>query len=84
MNKRKLSFKWFGSLTNLSIRRPSEKANIRQAQSMMGALAVPNQQQGNNQWMTWTTASAAPATPAPARCTHMWALCPAPRNGRRA
>ncbi|XP_069025503.1 SH2 domain containing 3Cb isoform X1 [Embiotoca jacksoni] len=31
MNKRKLSFKWFGSLTNLSTRRSSEKANIKAA-----------------------------------------------------
>ncbi|KAJ4941776.1 hypothetical protein JOQ06_011650 [Pogonophryne albipinna] len=38
MNKRKLSFKWFGSLTNLSIRRPSEKANIKAGPEHDGSL----------------------------------------------
>ncbi|KAL3062382.1 hypothetical protein OYC64_002233 [Pagothenia borchgrevinki] len=38
MNKRKLSFKWFGSLTNLSIRRLSEKANIKAGPEHDGSL----------------------------------------------
>ncbi|KAK5909328.1 hypothetical protein CesoFtcFv8_003268 [Champsocephalus esox] len=38
MNKRKLSFKWFVSLTNLSIRRPSEKANIKAGPEHDGSL----------------------------------------------
>ncbi|XP_037633792.1 SH2 domain containing 3Cb isoform X1 [Sebastes umbrosus] len=38
MNKRKLSFKWFGSLTNLSTRRPSEKANINAAPEHDGSF----------------------------------------------
>ncbi|XP_076586296.1 SH2 domain containing 3Cb isoform X1 [Chaetodon auriga] len=38
MNKRKLSFKWFGSLTNLSTRRSSEKANIKAAPEHDGIL----------------------------------------------
>ncbi|XP_033973641.1 SH2 domain containing 3Cb isoform X1 [Trematomus bernacchii] len=38
MNKRKLSFKWFGSLTNLSIRRLSEKANIKAGPEHDGRL----------------------------------------------
>ncbi|XP_035514194.1 SH2 domain containing 3Cb [Morone saxatilis] len=38
MNKRKLSFKWFGSLTNLSSRRPTEKANIKAVSEHDGIL----------------------------------------------
>ncbi|XP_033475699.1 SH2 domain containing 3Cb isoform X1 [Epinephelus lanceolatus] len=38
MNKRKLSFKWFGSLTNLSARRPSEKTNIKAIPEHDGSL----------------------------------------------
>ncbi|XP_045890222.1 SH2 domain containing 3Cb isoform X1 [Micropterus dolomieu] len=38
MSKQKLSFKWFGSLTNLSIRRPTEKAKIKAAQEHDGSL----------------------------------------------
>ncbi|XP_073322645.1 SH2 domain containing 3Cb isoform X2 [Pagrus major] len=36
MNKRKLSFKWLGSLTNLSIRRPSDKHHIKVAPEQDG------------------------------------------------
>ncbi|XP_068558873.1 SH2 domain-containing protein 3C-like [Cebidichthys violaceus] len=39
MNRRKLTFKWFGSLTNLSTRRPSEKTNIKAALEHDGSLA---------------------------------------------
>ncbi|KAM9360876.1 SH2 domain containing 3Cb [Symphorus nematophorus] len=38
MNKRKLSFKWFGSLANLSTRRPSEKAHVKAASEHDGIL----------------------------------------------
>ncbi|KAL7392044.1 hypothetical protein ABVT39_018756 [Epinephelus coioides] len=40
MNKRKLSFKWFGSLTNLSTRRPSEKTNIKAIPEHDGSLGA--------------------------------------------
>ncbi|KAM6944416.1 SH2 domain containing 3Cb [Lycodopsis pacificus] len=38
MNRRKLTFKWFGSLTNLSTRRTSEKINIKAAPKHDGSL----------------------------------------------
>ncbi|XP_054467014.1 SH2 domain containing 3Cb [Anoplopoma fimbria] len=38
MNRRKLTFKWFGSLTNLSPRRPSEKTNAKAAPEHHGSL----------------------------------------------
>ncbi|XP_056274830.1 SH2 domain containing 3Cb [Pseudoliparis swirei] len=38
MNTRKLSFKWFGSLTNLSARRPSQKTNTKAAPEHHGSL----------------------------------------------
>ncbi|XP_075935001.1 SH2 domain containing 3Cb [Anarhichas minor] len=38
MNRRKLTFKWFGSLTNLSTRRTSEKTNIKAAPKHDGSL----------------------------------------------
>ncbi|TDH13213.1 hypothetical protein EPR50_G00055270 [Perca flavescens] len=38
MNKRKLSFKWLGSLSNLSTRRQSEKANIKSVPEHDGSL----------------------------------------------
>ncbi|XP_040010961.1 SH2 domain containing 3Cb isoform X2 [Xiphias gladius] len=39
MNKRKLSLKWFGSLTNISTRRTPEKASIRAAPEHDGSFA---------------------------------------------
>lgn len=53
-------------------------------QSIMGAAAVAAHHRVSGQWMTWSPVSTAPATPAPVTCTHMWALCPAVRNTRRA
>ncbi|KAK9522056.1 hypothetical protein VZT92_018548 [Zoarces viviparus] len=40
MNRRKLTFKWFGSLTNLSTRRTSEKTNIKAAPKHDGSLGA--------------------------------------------
>ncbi|XP_034752351.1 SH2 domain-containing protein 3C isoform X1 [Etheostoma cragini] len=41
MSIRKLSFKWFGSLTNLSFRRSTEKSDSKTSQSKCGAGSVP-------------------------------------------
>ncbi|XP_031133798.1 SH2 domain-containing protein 3C isoform X2 [Sander lucioperca] len=41
MSKRKLSFKWFGSLTNLSFRRSTEKSDSKTSPSKSGAGCVP-------------------------------------------
>ncbi|XP_041642601.1 SH2 domain containing 3Cb [Cheilinus undulatus] len=49
MNKRKLSFKWFGSLTNLSTRRPSEKADSKAAPEHDGKHYSVESAVGNHQ-----------------------------------
>ncbi|XP_078127214.1 SH2 domain-containing protein 3C isoform X1 [Sander vitreus] len=41
MSRRKLSFKWFGSLTNLSFRRSTEKSDSKTSPSKSGAGCVP-------------------------------------------
>ncbi|KAL6114952.1 sh2d3c [Pungitius sinensis] len=43
MNRRKLSLRWFGSLTNLSTHRPTEKTNVKAAPEHHGSLGEAKQ-----------------------------------------